>query len=80
MIQYWSGPEVTSLIFHVGLCYRLCRRSGFGGIQYTSVCNHNQNAQVLCMDINVKPQPFTNEQIQQLPSLGAKYGTEKRPD
>ena len=70
---------MTSLIFHVGHCYSLCRRSGFGGIQYIVVI-HNQNAQVLCMDINVKPQPFTNEQIQQLPSLGVKYGPEKRPD
>jgi mannose-6-phosphate isomerase-like protein (cupin superfamily) len=31
-------------------------------------------------DINVKPPPFTNEQIQKLPSLAAKYGMEIRPD
>jgi hypothetical protein len=37
---------------------------------------HKQNAQVLCMDIIVKPQPYTNEQIQMLPSLAAKYGME----
>jgi hypothetical protein len=55
---------------------------GPGSVGYNTLVYviHNQNAQVLCMDINVKPQPFTNEQIQQLPSLGAKYGTEKRPD
>lgn len=41
---------------------------------------HNQNAQVLSMDINVMPQPFTNEQIQKLPSLAAKYGMEIRPN
>jgi mannose-6-phosphate isomerase-like protein (cupin superfamily) len=31
-------------------------------------------------DISVKPPPFTNEQIQELPSLAAKYGMEIRPD
>lgn len=31
-------------------------------------------------DINVKPPPFTNEQIQKFPSLAAKYGFEIRPD
>jgi hypothetical protein len=31
-------------------------------------------------DINVKPPPFINEQIQKLPSLAAKYGMEIRPD
>ena len=37
--QVWYGPEGTNLIFHVGLCYSLSRRSGSGGMRYTSVCN-----------------------------------------
>ena len=31
-------------------------------------------------DINIKPSPFTNEQIQKLPALAAKYGMEIRLD
>ena len=31
-------------------------------------------------DINIKPPPFTNEQIQKLPTLAAKYGMEIKPD
>jgi len=31
-------------------------------------------------DINVKPPPFTNEQIQKFPSLATKYGLEIRPE
>ena len=31
-------------------------------------------------DINVKPPPFTNEQIQKLPTLAAKYGMVIKPD
>ena len=30
-------------------------------------------------DINIKPQPFTNEQKQKLPSILSKYGMEIRP-
>ena len=31
-------------------------------------------------DINIKPPPFTNEQIQKLPTLASKYGMEIKPD
>ena len=31
-------------------------------------------------DINIKPQPFTNEQKQKLPSILSKYGMEIRPE
>ena len=31
-------------------------------------------------DINTKPSPFTNEQIQKLPSIASKYGMEIRPE
>jgi mannose-6-phosphate isomerase-like protein (cupin superfamily) len=31
-------------------------------------------------DINIKPPPFTNEQIQKLPALAAKYGMEIKLD
>jgi len=31
-------------------------------------------------DINVKPSPFTNEQIQEFLGLAAKYGLKIRPD
>ncbi len=31
-------------------------------------------------DINVKPPPFTNEQIQKFPSFATKYGLEIRPE
>ena len=37
----------------------------------------------ICMevsDINIKPSPFTNEQIQKLPTLASKYGMEIKPD
>jgi N-acetyl-anhydromuramyl-L-alanine amidase AmpD len=31
-------------------------------------------------EINVKPPPYTKEQIEKIPSLAAKYGMEIRPD
>jgi hypothetical protein len=32
------------------------------------------------LEINVKPPPYTKEQIEMIPSLAAKYGMEIRPD
>lgn len=32
------------------------------------------------LEINVKPPPYTKEQIEKIPSLAAKYGMEIRPD